>query len=216
MAMKIKQVFILGWLLGWLCGCNHQQNVSKIVDFSCSKIYIDTTNSDVSVVFKMQIKNHTKKNYYFFANSSSLHRDSVFSNFYLLDTAYNAKYQLLLGPGPSLNPLFSEKKLNLPVLLIQETTWKELMQTGSNQMPALNRSKLSLAIDFLKRSQLIYVSDKKDFQSHHINLRCFIKDTIHISFSQNTLVYFTIPSVKDFINDSLFRQQHPYSRFLLR
>ncbi|HEU0227393.1 MAG TPA: hypothetical protein VFQ86_06625 [Arachidicoccus soli] len=214
----IAKIFMLGCIF-FMFGCaNHSSQIrnERKIQFSCKGIYIDTTGYDVSILFKIKVSNQNKKQYYFFSNSSIFNRDSVKSNFYLIDTVHSLKYQLLLASGPTLMKLYSEKIFKIPVLMIGVLTWRDLRRIYHEHNLRTSLSNLSLVIEFLKGSRLIYISNKKDFESRHINLKYSLGDSISITFSDETPVYFTIPDVKSFLDDSLLRQKDHYKIFLIK
>lgn len=214
----IKIIFRLGCVF-FISGCINNPNqirneAMEKIKFSCQEIYIDTSYDFFGALFKIRVSNQTNNKYYYFSNPSPLNKDSVYSNFYLQDTLYNLKFQLFLQP--ILNPLYPKKVIKLPVILAQQATWNDLKRIKSNSSLNDSNSKIYLAINFLKQCRLIYVSEEKDFLDHHIKLKYLIDDTIHISFSDSTPVYFNVLSIQDFKNDSLFRHQHPPKAFLIR
>lgn len=212
---KVTSIIAACGYLFFISGCisHHSQIKEKeLVGFSCNEIYIDTSSNEVNILFKIHASNQGQKDFYFFSNSSLLHRDSVKSNFYLLDTIHNREYQLLLGPGPVLNELYSGKTFNLPVLMIQGITWRNLYKQYHKSNTRKDLSDSSMIIQFLKGSKLIHVSDKEDYETHHINLQYSVRDTIPVILSDSTCVYFTIPGVKGLLDDSVFRKNHDDNR----
>lgn len=211
----------IGLLLAilFLYSCEmHGIDNQKIVKFTCQDIYIDTSEFyNISILFRFKVSNPSKNDFKFFANTSILNRDSLKSNFYILDTVNEVKFQLLLGPGPSLIKLYSGHTFALPVIMNKVLTWQKLkrMMNKVNDHTT-NLTDASLILEFLKRSKLFYISNKDDFKTRHIDLKYLINDTIHIPYSDSTPVYFSVPSVKDFIDDSSFKKEHNPIIFLNR
>jgi hypothetical protein len=192
----------------------HKRNQKGVIKFFCSEIIIDTTTHDTYILFRINASNSSDKNYFFFANSSTIDRDSVRSNFYILDTLHHLKIQLLVGPGPVLNELYSGHAFDIPVSLVRGVNDSSFRNKISNEIPQKEISDSLLTVKFLQRSRLLLVNNKGDFFDHHLNLKYLIKDTIHIPYIDSTPVYFAVPHMEDFIHDSLFNKEHSPSMFL--
>lgn len=188
MAVKNKlildYILVLFFALFYGCISPSRHESLKEVNFSCSKVYVDTTGIDASILFKVLVSNKSKLNFYFFSNPSFLHKDSVNSNFFLLDPNKNQKFQLL--SSPPVNPLYSGKSYEIPLSMIRQITWKELKKKGTdNTRTYKKKSKRALTIELLKGSQIVLFSDKRDFRDYDIDLQYFIKDTIKVMFTDS-------------------------------
>jgi hypothetical protein len=215
MAIALKNIITGALMIIELFGCNDSKRCRAIrkVTFSCQEIYVDTTKLDLNILFKIKAVNNSRYNFYFFSNPSDIYKDSIYSNFFLLDTVKEVRYQLLCGPSE--NPLFSMKTYNLPVLLIHSVSWKALAKSNSKN-GGLSRSKRYLILNFLKRSKLIQVNDKRDFLNHNISYKYFIKDTVNIRMPDTVRVNLTIPNIDFFMDDSLFQEHYPGHVFLTK